>query len=105
MITSDGDTTSTSSAPATSTTTSPAIDDQLKLLTTEEVAALLQVHALTVRRAVKAKLLRCVRIGRSTRFSRDDVERYIKSMSTTGARKIHAPKRVERSTPAKKAKR
>lgn len=76
--------------------------DPLRLLTTDEVAALLQVHPLTVRRAVANKKLRCIRLGRSTRFRREDVTKYVHQMSTTGtrasatsesAKQKHAPKR------------
>jgi len=47
------------------------------LLTVKEVAALLKVNGRTVRRRITDKLLPCIKIGRSIRVSKQDLERYI----------------------------
>jgi len=53
-------------------------DDKVgSLLTVKEVAAFLKVNDRTVRRRITDKLLPCIRIGRSVRVSKQDLDRYI----------------------------
>jgi len=47
------------------------------LLTVKEIGAVLKVNDRTVRREISAKKLPCIRIGRSIRVSRQDLDRYI----------------------------
>lgn len=47
------------------------------LLTVKEVAALLKLSTRSVRRRIAEKVLPCIRIGRSIRVSKQDLDRYI----------------------------
>ena len=47
-----------------------------RLLTVQEVAQRLRVHPITVRRHIKAGRLRAVRVGRSVRVRRSDVNAF-----------------------------
>jgi excisionase family DNA binding protein len=51
--------------------------DPLDLLTLDEVAALTKRHRRTVERDVVAGRLRTVKLGRSTRVPRTELERYL----------------------------
>jgi excisionase family DNA binding protein len=55
-----------------------------KLLTVQEIAALMQVAPLTVRRWIYAKRLPAVKVGRLVRVTAADVERLIAENRTTG---------------------
>ena len=48
----------------------------MELLTVKEVAAMLHVNPITVRRHIASGRLRCVRVGRLVRIPRDAVERF-----------------------------
>ena len=48
-----------------------------RVLTLPEAAALLRVSPRTIRRAVAARHLRCVRIGRRLLFDASDVSRFV----------------------------
>jgi len=48
-----------------------------RLLTLEEVAALLRVHEKTVRRWLRCRRIPCVRIGSRVRFDQRDILRWI----------------------------
>jgi len=54
------------------------------LMTISEVADVLRCHERTVRRLVCGGLLPCVRIGRSLRFHREAVSRWIAEGGTAG---------------------
>lgn len=49
-----------------------------ELLTIPEVATLLKVHEITVRRMLKTKILTAYRVGRMYRLRRDDVDAYLR---------------------------
>ena len=51
-----------------------------KLLTVNELAEMLSVNQLTVRRMVQRGQLTAVRIGRAIRFDPDDVEEFLDSV-------------------------
>ena len=50
-----------------------------ELLTIPEVATILKVHEITVRRMLKTHALTAYRVGRMYRFRRDDIEAYLRS--------------------------
>ena len=52
-------------------------EDPLKCLSINEMAALLGVHPMTVRRAIRAGRLRAVRVGRAVRIPRPAAERFL----------------------------
>jgi excisionase family DNA binding protein len=51
-----------------------------EFLTIPEVATLLKVHEITVRRMLKAKTLPAYRVGKVYRFRRDDIDAYLHSV-------------------------
>jgi excisionase family DNA binding protein len=51
-----------------------------ELLTIPEVAALLNVHEITVRRMVKSKTLPAYRVGKVYRFRREEIDAYLRSV-------------------------
>lgn len=51
--------------------------DKDKLLTVDQLAAFLQVCPETVRRYVRGGDIKCVKLGRSLRFSREQIEDFI----------------------------
>jgi len=57
-----------------------------ELLTTSEVADLLKVHEVTVRRWVSDGTLKAYKVGRVLRFKTEDVEKYLESVSTSAIR-------------------
>ncbi len=54
----------------------------MDLLTTQEVAALLKVSIVTVRRLIASGDLPAARIGKSYRIRREDLEAWVKSTET-----------------------
>jgi excisionase family DNA binding protein len=70
------------------THTAPATSTLPRLLTVREVAEVLHWHPIHVYRAVGARRLPCVRIGRSIRI-REDVLTSIIERATTPARRGH----------------
>lgn len=50
-----------------------------ELLSVREVAILLKVHEITVRRMLKTKTLTAFRVGRMYRFRRNDIEAYLQT--------------------------
>jgi excisionase family DNA binding protein len=65
-------------------------DDDLRLLTSKEVAALLQVSPMTIRRRVDDGDLRCVKLGNRRRFRRCDVDAFTRRLARASTRK-HKP--------------
>jgi excisionase family DNA binding protein len=55
------------------------VNDPHQLLTVPEVAKLLHVSAVYVRREIRDGALRTVRLGRSVRIARDDLQSYIEA--------------------------
>lgn len=55
-----------------------------KLLTVNELADLLSVQQLTIRRMVKRGQLTAIRIGRAVRFDPADVDAFLASVRETG---------------------
>ena len=55
-----------------------------ELLTIPEVATILKVHEITVRRMLKTHTLTAYRVGRMYRFRRDDIETYLRSTRESG---------------------
>lgn len=49
-------------------------------LTIPEVATLLKIHEITVRRMLKAKTLPAYKVGKMYRFRRDEIDAYLKSL-------------------------
>lgn len=49
-------------------------------LTIPEVATLLKVHEITVRRMLKAKTLPAYKVGKMYRFRRDEIDAYLKAL-------------------------
>lgn len=49
-----------------------------RLLTIPEVAEILRVSAVTVRRLLSSRRLTAIKVGGSVRFSENDVESYLK---------------------------
>jgi excisionase family DNA binding protein len=60
-------------------------------LTTEEVLEYLQVNLRTVYRLIKAGKIPAVRVGRQWRFRKRDIDAWLESQRTRGARVKHAP--------------
>lgn len=60
-------------------------------LTTEEVIEYLQVNLRTVYRLIKAGRLPAVRVGRQWRFRKSDLDAWLESQRTRGARPAVAP--------------
>ena len=56
-----------------------------ELLTVETVAQVCRVHEGTVRRQIAAGKLRSVRVGRSVRVRREDLDAYLGSVSVQGS--------------------
>jgi excisionase family DNA binding protein len=56
------------------------------LLTVAQVARRLQVHEITVRRHIKAGVLKAVRIGRGLRVREEDLDAFIQPAASTGFR-------------------
>lgn len=56
---------------------SKSMDNEKKLLTREQVSEILNISVPTLDREVRRKKLACVKIGRRTLFSRDQIEAYI----------------------------
>lgn len=54
-----------------------------KLLTVAELAAILSINQLTVRRMVKRGQLTAVRLGRAVRFDPADVDAFLATVRTT----------------------
>jgi len=54
-----------------------------KLLTVAELADILSINQLTVRRMVTRGQLTAVRLGRAVRFDPDDVDAFLASVRTT----------------------
>ncbi len=52
-----------------------------KLLTTEQVAELLQVHPFTVLKYIKTGKLKAIKLGRVWRIRESDVERFLEERS------------------------
>ena len=52
-----------------------------KLLTSEQVAQILQVHPLTVLKYIKAGKLKGIKLGRVWRFREKDVEQFLEDRS------------------------
>ena len=59
-----------------------------KFLTTEQVANILQVHPFTILKFLKAGKLRGVKLGRVYRIKESDVQEFLESRMTRGA-KLH----------------
>jgi excisionase family DNA binding protein len=57
----------------------------LELLTVAEVARLCRVHPITIRRHIAQGRLKSLRLGRSIRVRREDVESYIETTGTEAA--------------------
>ncbi len=57
-----------------------------KFLTTEQVANILQVHPFTILKFLKAGKLRGVKLGRVYRIKESDVQAFLESRMTRGAR-------------------
>ena len=55
---------------------------QARLLTVNEVAALLRVSRMTVYRLIKEGQLKALRVGRSYRLREDDVDEYLSKRYT-----------------------
>ena len=66
-----------------------------KFYTAKELAAILSVTPMTIYRLAKRGELRAVRIGRSIRFSSEDVEEFMKNASLKTEAK---PKRKKRTS-------
>jgi excisionase family DNA binding protein len=64
-----------------------------KFLTTEQVANILQVHPFTILKFLKAGKLRGVKLGRVYRIKESDVQEFLESRMTCGAKahKIQTP--------------
>lgn len=77
------DTTESIRVRTESSTDHPAAPDELRLLTTEEVAELLQVNIKVIYRAVKTGELRRIGLGGSHtfRFRRSDIAAYLDSLA------------------------
>ena len=58
-------------------------DDDLRLMTMQEVADLLQLSPMTIRRRVDDGDLRCVKIGNRRRFRRSDIHAFTQRLATT----------------------
>jgi len=60
-----------------------------KLLTTEQVAELLQVHPFTVLKYIKSGKIKAIKLGRVWRMRESDVERFLeeRSMASKGPKK------------------
>jgi len=50
----------------------------LELLTVSEVAKILNLHEITIRRHIKQGRLRAVKVGRQVRIRREDLEEFMK---------------------------
>lgn len=53
---------------------------QHEFLTIPEVATLLKVHEITVRRMLKSKRLSAYRVGKVYRFRREEIDAYLRSV-------------------------
>lgn len=66
-----------------------------KFLTTEQVANILQVHPFTILKFLKAGKLRGVKLGRVYRIKESDVQAFLESRMTRGARQNEMPQPPE----------
>jgi excisionase family DNA binding protein len=62
-----------------------------KLLTTEQVADLLQVHPFTVLKYIKDKKLKAFKLGRVWRIRESDVEKFLEDRSMASKEPIQNP--------------
>ena len=62
----------------------PATEGQNGILTIKEVAAYLKVTERTIYRLAAAKKIPAFKVGGTWRFSRDDIDNWIKQQSSVG---------------------
>lgn len=67
----------------------------VKLLTTEQVADLLQVHPFTVLKYIKDKKLKALKLGRVWRIRESDVETFLEDRSMASKEQNQNPERQE----------
>lgn len=67
----------------------------VKLLTTEQVADLLQVHPFTVLKYIKAKKLKALKLGRVWRIRESDVEKFLEERSMPSKVTVQNPETPE----------
>lgn len=69
-----------------------------KLLTSEQVSKILQVHPFTVLKYLKAGKLKGIKLGRVWRIREKDVERFLeeRSMASKEPKKSEPPKKEDR---------
>lgn len=53
-----------------------------QFLTIEQVANMLNLHPITIRRHIKAGKLRAVKVGRKVRVKQEDIEVFLKPITT-----------------------
>ena len=63
-----------------------------KLLTTEQVADLLQVHPFTVLKYIKSGKIKAIKLGRVWRIRESDVERFLEERSMASKEPKEIPK-------------
>lgn len=68
-----------------------------KLLTTEQVADLLQVHPFTVLKYIKEKKLKAFKLGRVWRIRESDVETFLEDRSMASKEPTQNPEKQEPS--------
>jgi len=66
-----------------------------KLLTTEQVAELLQVHPFTVLKYIKDKKLKAFKLGRVWRIRESDVEKFLEDRSMASKEPNQNPETIE----------
>lgn len=72
------------------------MDSSPAILTVQEVARYLRVHAMTVYRMIRRGDLPGVRVGRGWRFKRDQIDRWLAAHETNSHRDQPGPEKRRR---------